>query len=227
MSLKLGKLKIGGKHGIEIGGHSVNPADIANEAVDRIHGLANDALHEVESAGNTVLHEVESRANDALHEVESKGRNSLHVLESAGNTVLHEVESRANDALHEIEGGLANLRDEIFKGLAKLSLDKAVNILEATVPDSFSVTIGPFIIAYEDPASKIDTLRRYAHNPPGLDNVTDLVLALAPTTVSVCLSAELAFLLVSSDSLAVGFQADYTVENFISRYDKIRHQLGI
>ncbi len=205
MSIRIGKLKLGGRHKIEIGGHSVNPIDHAQDAVHEVEGVVKNALHEVEGAGNQVLHEVEG----------------------AGNQVLHEVEGAAQNALREIEHGIEALRDEIFKGLAKLTLDKAIGVIEETLPDVFTLTIGPFSFAYEDPGSKVETLRQYAHHPPGLDHVSDLVLALAPTTVSVSLSAELAFLLVSSDSLAVGFQADYTVKNFISRYGAIRRQLGV
>ena len=205
MSIKLGKLKIGGRHGVEIGGHSLNPADLAGDAKHQIDGIVQTAIHEVEGAAQQGIHGVEGAANDAVHH----------------------LENAANDALREIEHGLEDLRDEIFKGLAKLSIKKAIDILQATVPDSFTLTIGPFAFQYDNPNEKIDTLQHYADHPPSLDHMKDIVLALAPTVVSVSLSAELAFLLVSSNSLSVGFQADYEVENFISRFDAIKGQLGV
>lgn len=216
MSIKLGKLKIGGKRGISIGGHSVNPVDAARDVLHQVEHAANEAVHHIEGEANTVLHEVEGAANTAVHEVSG-----------AAQKGLHEIEGAADKALHEIENGLINIRDEIFKKLAGLTIGKAIGVLEATLPDVFTLTIGPFAFSYEDPAGKIDTLKGYAQHPPGLGQVSDLVLALSPTTVSVSLSAELAFLLVSSDSLAVGFEAEYEVENFIGRYDAIRKQLGI
>lgn len=238
MSLKIGKLKIGGHHGVSIDGHSLNPGEIAKQALGEVEKGANEALHHIEGAGNEALHHLEGAGNEALQKITGTGNDLLHGLETTTENALHAVKGASDKALHDIEGAahtalvtvehsVEHIRDEIFKGIAKQSIKKAVGWIEATLPDAFRLVLGPFSFAYENPAERLGVLRPYVAHPPGIGHVKDIVLALAPDVVTVSLSVELALVLLASDSLGVGFEADYKLKKFGDRYDAIRGQLGI
>ena len=188
MSIKLGKLKIGGKGGVSIDGHS--PGDVVNQ-------------------------------------VERAGSHAVHSIEGAGNEALHALEGAANQILHEVEAAVELALDEMFKKLSQAALHAAVRILKASAPNTFSLIVGPFTIVFPEPVKRVETLARYAQHPPGLDHFVDVVKALEPDKIYVDLSAQLSLVVISSQSLTLGFEAIYDVDEFVDKYHAIRGSLGL
>ena len=79
-----------------------------------------------------------------------------------------------------------------------------------------------------DMTGRIDTLQRWAKKPPSSKNdIRQIIIEVAPTSVSINLSFSLAFLFVQTDSLAFGISATYETEDFLNKMDAILGRFGI
>lgn len=197
--------------------------DTANKAKRSITDAANNAKKTVNDAGNQAQHQVTKVATDAGHAISDTANKAEKQFGDLAANAEHELSQVGEQAKKELE----HIRDQAFKVLAKGSINKAVDVIQTTAPDSFGIKLGPFAFDFDKVQDRIDTLQKYANNPPALGNFPDFVKQFAPASISVSLSAEIAFLLVASDSLSVGFTATYTLDGFISRYGKIRGVLGV
>ena len=144
---------------------------------------------------------------------------------SPGN-VLEDIKDLPEEALDEIP----KLVEEAFEALIKEAqrgvFKKAVQILESEVPDSVSISIGPIRLAIPSVGDKLDTIRKWAKNPPSnKSDVRVMIIEIAPETVSITLSAELALVLVASSSLSVGMTMTWETDKFLTRFTKVVGQL--
>ena len=174
---------------------------LSDKTKDALNGAIKDARRDIAHA-----------QTDAIAQVKHVETEAAHSLDKVGT---------------QIEAQVKHIRDSVFKRLASLSINKAVDVIQATAPDSFTLTLGLFSFGFDDAQARVDTLQKYANHPPSLAHMPDIVKAIAPDNVTVDLSAEIAFLLVASDSLAVGFSATYTYDGFITRYASIRKSIGV
>lgn len=112
--------------------------------------------------------------------------------------------------------------------LIKEGLKKALAVLEIAVPSSMDTQLGPFIIGIDDIKDRIETLRKWVDDPPlGRDRILEMIQEFAPSYVCVSISAEVAFLVVSSDSLSVGFELTFELQDFIDHYPAIMDEFHI
>ena len=129
-----------------------------------------------------------------------------HLSESAAGEVVALVEAALQEALKAAQRGV---------------LRQALRVLDAAAPDRVDLHIGPVGLWGINVRERIASIRHAAHNPPqSKADIRALVLALAPREVSVTLSAELALVLVASQSLSVGMTLTWEAEGFVGRFEK-------
>ena len=134
-----------------------------------------------------------------------------HVIEEVIDAVKRELPDLVDAAL-----------EELLKVISSQLLARAAKIYEFTVPDEVEISVGPFGLVIADIHDKIDAVGKWINHPPtSKDGVRQCISEIGPTSVSITLSAELALLVVSSDSLAVGCKLVWSVEAFLERLDDI------
>ena len=126
------------------------------------------------------------------------------------------------EVVDEVPKLLEEALKEVLKQAQKGVLQQAIKVLDAAAPDTVSITIGPVGVNGIDVRQKISTVKYYANHPPQKNSdIKKMVQDLAPDSVSITLSAELALVLVSSSSLSLGMTLDYNSREFINRIDAI------
>ena len=92
----------------------------------------------------------------------------------------------------------------------------------------FTLKVGPIAIHLDDAAGRIDTLKYYAsHSPGNAADIKAMVIALAPTGISIGADISLALLVVQSDTVSVGFEAGWATEDVIDRLEDLLAHFGI
>ncbi len=178
--------------------------DVKNKLDPRKKGNPLDqASHGVEDVARRiakeVVHPVEGVAHDALNKARHLEENLEHQVENAIKVALQK-------ALSELQKGV---------------LHKAVRVLDAARPDTASIQIGPITLGGINVQERFDALRLAVDNPPKDGaGIKSLVKQLAPNTVSITLSAEIALVFVSSDSLSVGMTMEWDKDEFLKRADR-------
>ena len=162
-----------------------------------------------------VVHDVKDAADDVAHgklpDVDHFADEVKDVVDDAADEVKKLVEAALKEALSAAQSGV---------------LRKVVSVMEAAVPTGIEFSLGPIGMQIDDAYEKIEAIKGWAKNPP--DNHHDLRLMLtrlAPTSVSVTLSVSLAFLVVQSDSLALGCKLSWGRDEFLERFDSIMGSL--
>ena len=158
-------------------------------------------------------HEVEKLARQAANEAVKPVK---HVADEA----LAKAKHLEGNLEHEVEQAVKAALDLALREIQKGVLHSAVRILDAAAPDTADIQIGPIGLNDIDVRDRFDALRFAVDNPPrDKHGIKDLVQRLLPGSVSITLSAELALLIVSSDSLSVGMTLKWVRDNFIARAD--------
>ncbi len=140
---------------------------------------------------------------------------------------LDKVEHLPDEALKEIPKLVGHALEELVKEAQRGALRKAVNVLEAEVPDDVSLTIGPVGLDIPDVRTRFDAIRRWANNPPANKNdIRHMIEDLAPASVSITLSSQLAIVFVSSSSLSLGMTMTWPTAEFLKRLDGIWSRLS-
>ena len=206
-------------HEVEHALHSVE-AKIEGE----IKHLAAEATHDIEGIGNKIKHEGET----LKHEFQADVLKAEKGLKAAGEKVGAELKKDAQLALHEAE----KLAEAAAKAaLAELSgrmLHLVVEGLKIVVPKQQQIQLGPIIIHIDEIHKRIETLEKWAKNPPkGKEDIRQIIHEVAPTSVDINLDIAFAFLFVESDSLSFGLVASFNTDEFLDKMDDLLAHYGI
>lgn len=178
--------------------------DLSHEAEKGINNLAQQGRHELSSITELGKNELQSTFSELGKQAEAMVEKSMAELKHEAETTFHEVISA------------------IMAELTASTMRKAVDIAQTLAPDTMSLKIGPFGLEIDDVKDRIDTMQRWADHPPnGKDDLKEMIITLAPSSVSVEIDIQFAALIVSSDALEVGFAASWNTESFIEKFDDI------
>ena len=189
--------------------------DLGKKAIHDVEGIANKAKHEVEGVANNAKHEVEGLANTAKHEIQKVEQEAKHGVETAGHEVVKTFEERIPTLVEDAI-------DQALKAVASGALNKAVDIIQIAAPDEFDLKVGPVGLSIGDVKTRIDTLQRWATDPPtDKSHIREMIETLAPTSVSVEIAFSVALVLVQSDSLECGVTMSWETSSFLEKFEDI------
>ena len=198
-------------------------------------------FNRVKNEGENAFNRVKKEGEHAFNSVRREGQNCVGMLRDIGKQVSQEIESGAKSVGREVENGvrtagrevedafekklpelLEDALEEMLKAVASGALDKALDIIQVAAPTSVDLKVGPVGLSIGDITNKIDTLQRWAHNPPtGHGDIREMIETLSPTAVSVEISVSLALLVVQSDSLELGITLNYETADFLNKIEEI------
>ena len=169
--------------------------------------------------GEDVKIELRKLGSDCRNGVRAMGREVEDGLRKSANQIKDGFEKEL-PALAE-----AAARDAvaaIMAEAAKGTFTKAVDVAQVLAPDTMGIKIGPVGMTIGNVKDRIDTLQRWANNPPrSKEDIKECIITLAPMSVSVAVDVQFALLVVSSDALEVGFSAEWETASFIEKFDDI------
>ena len=195
---------------------------LGNKVKQGVESVGNKIKREVESTGKKAVGEVEKGAKRAVGEVEKGGKTFVAEIEKGGKKAIGEIDKAGQKAIKEIEKGVNTAFQAMLREIQKGALNKAVDIIQVAAPDAVELKMGPIGLPIEDIKERIDTLQRWAKKPPSKNSdIKKMILELAPTSVSVELSASVAFLVVQSDSLEFGVTMSWQTEMFLEKFEDI------
>ena len=180
--------------------------------------LEREIKHGIDALGNTVHHTLDEVGKAIEEEVKAAGHSALAGIKHAGASSVAFLKHEEEKAVEAIKGEFHALEEAGLSALAKQALTAAKHVAEAAAPDSVQIHVGPLSFTLDDPAKRVDELVHAAEHPPACaTDALQLVRNLAPSSVTLSVSVELALFVVASSSLAVGFSATWTLERFLSR----------
>lgn len=231
-----------------MGIHFPDPKRIANDAINHTirpavdgmrHGIENLA-HGIEGNLNNLGHQIEGQINQKALVLKNEIGQLGHTAELNFKSVAHAAEGDFSKLVHSAEGGFKQLAketetaftdtlpklveaalNELLKELSGKLLNQIIDIIQIAVPDEMEIQIGPVTFALDDVNDRIDTLQKWAKNPPGKDDVKEMIITIAPSKVSIVVSAEMAALVVTSKSLGVGTTMSWGTDKFLDKFDDV------
>lgn len=162
------------------------------------------------------------QAEKAAKEAKKAAEGAFKKGKGAANDVVKEVSDLPGDIVDQIEKAVDLALKEALSIGSGVVLGKMVKVLEATAPDAASVKIGPVKLDVDDVHERIDTLKKWGHNPPkGKSGIRKMIEEIAPSSVSIEISGEIAFVVFGSDSLGAGFSLTWKTKDFLDRFEAI------
>ena len=146
----------------------------------------------------------------------------VDTLTGAGSDAVGAATDVAGDAVDAVAGEVERVLRALLDELAAGVLGRVLAVLDVAVPSHLDIAVGPVEFHIGSVDDRIDDIRRVAESPPtDLAGVRAVIEALAPEAVSVNLSAELALLVVSSDSLKIGAKLTYDKDDFLAKIERV------
>ena len=218
------------RHGIEGLGNDVKRG--INDLGGDVKRSINDAQHSAEGGINKVASDARHSFADVQHKAESEitkiAGDAAHAIKNTASQIEDELEDAAKQALEATKDEAIALAQAAMKEISRGAINKVVDAAQVVMPTSVGLSLGPIKLSIGDMTGRIDTLQRWASNPPSSkDDIRQIIIEVAPTSVSINLSFSLAFLFVQSDSLKLGVTATYNTKDFLDKMDEILGRFGI
>lgn len=139
-----------------------------------------------------------------------------------------EFHSKSDHVADRVEAHINAAAQAAVAELIKQGLITGLQVLELAVPSEMALTLGPVVIVFGDVKDRIETMRKWIDDPPiGRSRIKELILEFAPTSITISISAELAFLVVSSDSLSVGMDLTFDTKDFMDHFESVMDEFQI
>lgn len=188
--------------------------------------LLGKAKREVDSSTNWAKGQISKAANDARYSIEQTANKARHSVADARDDALQDINEGKIEILKGLEGELDNVAKEVIQdALEKISgasFNKAVDIVQTAAPDSLTITLSFVKIQIDNIKERIDTLQRWADNPPSSkDDIKEVIITLLPTKVSLVIDGQISAVVLTSTALKVGIDASYTTQSFLDKYDDL------
>ncbi|MCY4020164.1 MAG: hypothetical protein OXG39_12225 [Chloroflexi bacterium] len=207
-----------------LGPGPVDPRDDGSvkwSPTDALKKLEKSALSAINHAKDGAVGAVDAAETAATQSVKAAGSVAEQGVEAAGAAAIRDVKA----VWHDVESGL-------FGALARQGLNAAVTVARAAAPSALKVTLGPVSVQLVNIPTAIGLLEAAAKSPPRdraslLTFVSGLSSAGLVSGVSLTGSVALAALVVESDSLSVGFEAEWDAQGFLARFDALMDAIGL
>ena len=201
---------------------------LGNDIKRGINNLGNDVKNGVNKVGNDVRNGVQQAGNEVERELKGVAHRAESELKSTFNELEDELEETAEKIFEAAKDEALSLAQAAMKEISRGAINKVVDAAQVVLPTSVDLSLGPIGLNIGDMTGRIDTLQKWASNPPSSRNdIRQIITEVAPTSVSINLNFSLAFLFVQSDSLEFGVTASYETEDFLNKMDEILGRFGI
>ena len=163
--------------------------------------------HDWEKAGDKI--------EDAAEQV---GDAFKDTAEDAGK----KLQPLAEQAFDAAEEAVKKALQHLVAVAAKGTLNKAIDLIQILPPDSLKLKVLAVFIIIDDTEERINTLQRWANNPPTSKKALKrMIRDLKPTACGIEADLQAALLIVSSDAIEVGFSATWNTDRFLRRFDDL------
>lgn len=190
--------------------------------INRVKWYAEKGKNEVNSLASKGKKEVTDLANKGKREVNDLTNKGVREVTDLAKTATDEIKDAADKAKEGVEQAVETCLQTMLSEISKGALNKAVDIIQVAVPDSVGLKIGPVSLDISDVNSRIDTLQRWASHPPtSKEDIKEMIVTLAPTSVGVEFDVQLALLVVSSDALEMGISLSWETQSFLDKFESI------
>jgi len=211
-------------------------------------------LHDIEDAGSKAVHGVEDAANkakdDALGAIKDAQKAATDAITATGNAeldALHsalkelgDIKDQLDKAEHEVkniaEQAMKDVLDKLESAAAKVAQDTLqavcdlVDDFEAAGIEgpSFEIQLGIVSCSIEDPVSRVAALRdAITDGVHGYKEIQDIVNIILPNSVTIEFSAEIEFLVVSSNALEAGISISVSRDDLEKALELFLKRLNI
>lgn len=177
-----------------------------------------DILHKIMHAVEDALHKLSGALQSALAKLKGAEHDALGAVMAAEHKAVSAVQATAKKAEADLEGSVG----DAFKLVAGKVMTAAMAVLDASIPDSFQIQIGPIGFVWDGNVPHSEDFHTWATNPPSSRaEILAMVTHLAPTQVFAAADAELAELFITSSDEGIAVQATWTKDRFIADAEKI------
>ena len=180
---------------------------------------------EIEDALDFAKREVAKEGASWNHKIAGSGNWWKGKLTKEGKHILSEVEERGQKNLARIEDRTKIAAEQVLKemlgSLTSPALDKWIDWVELFAPSAAGLELGPLAFEVENVTERIDYFRGLAKNPPtGSADLKEVILAVAPSSVTLTLSANISLVVLNIDELGVGGWIKIETADFLAKLDK-------
>lgn len=226
--------------------HGWNPIDEAKKAVRKLVGEARSGinklggqikkdLRKVERDIEKTAHEVEGLTKKAEHEINSLVKNAEHGLHDAADSLKQTFEDDlrelAENAIEEVEEVIEKAAHALITFSTTELLHRFIDLLQHhhITPEEFpELDLSVVRIKIKDVNERIDALQEYADKGVhSRDDIVRLVETLAPTYVTIVVSARLVALVASTNATGMGFKVPIPTAKLVGKIDDVLKDLGV
>lgn len=198
-------------------------ADEARRAAER---KAEEAKRKAKELADKAARELTVGLVDDLKGVASAGKREI---EKAAKQAAVEIEKEITEKIPElIEEAVEEMTSEAAKNAARQALETAADLIEATAPDTYTLTLGielALVVQAEvtvnlelpNPVARLSTIRAWAQKPPrGRAQIIECVKDFAPQALT-----------VEAKVSGNGGSATYSGEHLYKSVDKFLAKYGV
>ena len=173
---------------------AINIRGEADKGVEKVRGFAGT----VENTGKKAIGDIEGLGKKVLADIENGSKKALGDIESKGGAVVKDIEEKGKQAVvvveEEIKKVLHHIQEDFKSGAAK----RAMKLLYAIASDDdnpvkgFGGTVSVIGYDVDNPAGKLQTIKKYVDNPPtDFDGTIAMLQELDVAEVTVTVSGEI------------------------------------
>ena len=187
--------------------------DDIKKGVDHATGTVKDAA---EGAVDTVTGGHGNPVQDAVKSVKDQ---VLDQLKEPVDQIEDEIRKLGKDAVKEVEEAAKNAVRAAIREIEKGVLNKAIDMIQAVVPSSVKIKLGPVALDVGKVNDRIDQVQHWARAgiPSGVGGARQMIEAIAPTSCTVDLSAYLV--------TPLGLEMTWSTAEFLDRLEDIWSRL--
>ena len=211
-----------------------------NDAANQVRGAAEDALNRIRSEGDGAIHAVkneasqlENKVKNLINQIEGKGQEMISNVHSVGENTVNNVKTTGENAVTLVRGELQkipesaedaveNIVKNVVASLQSKAFEKFLKVVESFSPTEVGLVLGPFEIAVENPKERVEYLVNLKDHPPtDKDGIVGLLKDLAPDTVKLNLTVEVAIVFLSIDALSIGGWVTVNTQQVIEKIGEV------
>ena len=219
--------------------HFPNPKDILHDVeqdVDKAKDAALSALKDAEKSALGGIHKAQAAAEAAITKAGNAELADLH----GALAELAAAKKKIKDLDDEVLDIAQHVKDSVLQALEKAAAKVAGDAIQAAVDlieemhaagikgPSFGLQLGIVSCTLGDPIGRIDALKDAIKDGiHGYAEIKDVVRAVVPDDVTLAFSAEIEFLVVSSNALEAALSVTVSEDDMEKALDLFLKRLGL
>ena len=201
---------------------------LGNEVMGKIRRLGGQVEDSVKGVGRKVEGEVKDVAHHAESGIKSVAHDAEETLEKAAKDAKEDIEEFAEEAWEEMKESANAAAQALMEEFQKGLLNKLVDGLQIALPTSTNLKLGPFVLGISDWTKRINVLQRWASKPPSSSSdLRYFIEELTPSSVTIVMSASVAFVVIQTDSLEFGVENTYETADLLDKFEDLLAHYGI